>query len=577
MKNLQSGDISRLLDSMPVAVFIFEWKNKELKIVHYNEAVSDIMGYTMEEYREKFMGRAITMVYEDDRKSVKAAFCKTLETGVELFETYRILHKDGDVRWVQTIGKPINLEEAENEEDASYFCMVYVDVTGSRQEWQKFRYLAEHDVLTGAYNLERFSKEAARILEENETVSYAIVKYDIHRFKIINELFGRETGDKILRAITEKIAVRAGTRGCYGRVGGDVFVMMIPADELEPEMLEEDRVHVLEELNLTFDVSLYIGIYMIENRKEPVALMCDRAQLALQSIKGNYMKHYAFYQDSFRTSIVSEQEIVSEIKAAIQEKQLCVYYQPVFYIQDRKLAGAEALIRWNHPKRGMVMPGEFVPLFERNGFIVEMDWYVWEQVCIFQKKRKEAGKPLLPVSINVSRIHLYDRCFPKRLFLLASQYELAPEYIRLEITESAYMDNAEQLLIVINQLRRFGFVVMMDDFGSGYSSLNMLKDIPVNFLKIDGMFMRDIGKSRRAEQIILSIIQVSRILDMQVVGEGVETKEQYDFLKDAGCNYIQGFYFEKPMTEQAYDILIDKLYKKQGSLTGNLKKSGNET
>ena len=259
------------------------------------------------------------------------------------------------------------------------------------------------------------------------------------------------------------------------------------------------------------------------------------------------MNRYAYYDASMRDQMLQEQMIVRDMNFALQEHQFTIFLQPVYSLVSNHIVSAEALVRWFHPVNGMISPGKFIPVFERNGFIVKLDRFVWEEVCKFLKRQRESGQKLIPVSVNVSRMNFYNLDLLEFLLNLIERYELEPWMLKLEITESAYTDNPHQLTSVIKVFREEGFPVLMDDFGSGYSSLNMLKNLPVDVLKIDMAFVRELEKSARARSILKSIMHLAFDLDMGVVVEGVETKAQVDFLASIGADDIQGYYFSKPL------------------------------
>ena len=291
--------------------------------------------------------------------------------------------------------------------------------------------------------------------------------------------------------------------------------------------------------------------------------MCDRARLAIQSVRWNYINRWAYYSDELKDSLLSEQELVNEMEKAISKNQFYVNYQPIFSARSNELVSAEALVRWRHPEKGIISPGDFIPLFEKNGFITKLDFYVWESVCRFLAENKKNGIQNVPISVNVSRINLYNKDLCKVMEGLLEKYGIEPKFLKLEITESAYTENPEQLLSAMAVLQNRGFKVLMDDFGSGYSSLNMLKDVPVDILKIDMKFIDNLDTSERACKILYNIIQMAHGLNMEIVAEGVENDNQFELLKRMGCDCIQGYYFSRPLGQREFvsNILkISKIY-----------------
>ena len=284
--------------------------------------------------------------------------------------------------------------------------------------------------------------------------------------------------------------------------------------------------------------------------------MTDRAAIACRSINGSYQENIAFYDEKMRLALLEEQALCDDSRRAIHDGEFCVYYQPVYGIKTKKFVSAEALVRWNHPEKGMISPGKFVLVFEKNGFIAELDLYVLEQVCIYMKRRRDSGLPQFPISVNISRMSLYDPKLYDTISELTDRYEIDPKFFRIEITESAYNDNPTQLLETVGKLRGKCYPVLMDDFGSGYSSLNTLKDIPIDILKLDMKFMQGFEKNGKVGTIVTSVARMSKWLNIPLLAEGVETKAQFEFLSSIGCAYIQGFYFARPVPEEELTRLI---------------------
>lgn len=419
----------------------------------------------------------------------------------------------------------------------------------------KLTYAANHDPLTGVYNQRRFYEAVEEMLQANPKEDYVLIRWNVERFKLINDLFGSQMGDKILRGIAQQGQALTSV-GIFGRLEADHFASCFPKRFLNIEEIAGQLRQRFALLNDQYDVTINFGVYEIDDKNLPVSQMCDRAKLALQTIKGNYLKKYAVYDDYLRQILMEEQEIASEMNGALRKGQFVIYLQPVYSLSKRELVSAEALVRWEHPQKGLIGPNFFIPLFEKNGFITELDYYVWEQVCRYQRERLQQHKSLFPISVNVSRRSLYDPKLYEKIIELIDKYGIEPRYIRFEITESAYADNPEQLLRTMEALQNHGFTVMMDDFGSGYSSLNMLKDINVDILKIDMKFMENFETSNRAGNILTSVVRMAKWLKLMVIAEGVETKLQEDFLRSIGCDIIQGYYFSKPLPIGEFENLI---------------------
>ena len=420
------------------------------------------------------------------------------------------------------------------------------------------RYI-EIDSLTGLINRETFYKRAAALMQSNTDIKYYIIYLDISCFKAVNDLFHIETGNLILRTAANFFRTAISPKiGLFSRIEADHFVICVPQDKIDIEKLIIGLDSTMQSLGIGHNILFYAGIYPVNNPALPVDQMCDRANMALRKVKGNYMNRYAYYDAGMRELMLQDQMIVRDMETALQDEQFTIFLQPVYNIKNNSIVSAEALVRWFHPVNGMISPGKFIPVFERNGFIVKVDRFVWEEVCKFIKKQKEETGEVIPISVNVSRLNFYNLDLLEFLLGLLENYELEPWMLKLEITESAYMDNSHQLMSIIRVFREEGFPVLMDDFGSGYSSLNMLKNLPVDVLKVDMAFVRELEESERAYMILKFIMNLARDLGMDVIVEGVETKKQLDYLANLGADKIQGYYFSKPLPVPDFKKLLSE-------------------
>lgn len=424
------------------------------------------------------------------------------------------------------------------------------EVNRTKQE----QYLAHHDSLTGLYNKEYFYAIASKHIEENPDTEFLIICTDIHNFKIINDVFGPNTGDKVLINFAEMLRSTLKGSAVYGRLTNDNFAILMPKSVFKQAELEKHSQDIISHSLLsgtTLPTMNYIGVYEVKSRSIPISVMCARAKMAINSIKGNYSTFVAFYDDELRSSILHEQEIISILDEAISDGQLKMYLQPQMSA-DGKLLGAEALVRWVHPQKGLIFPNDFIPIFEKNGLISKVDAYIWELACKQLKEWKDEGKTDLYISVNISPKDFYLLNICEIFTELVKKYEINPKSLKLEITETAVAMDINRQLDLISQLRNAGFIVEMDDFGSGYSSLNMLKDIRVDILKIDMRFLTKSDDESRSRKILQMIIELSNQLGMPVITEGVETAEQLSYLSEMGCNMFQGYYFAKPMPVEQF-------------------------
>ena len=410
------------------------------------------------------------------------------------------------------------------------------------------------DAATGLLGKEAFFDEAAAYLRHSGARDVSIVCFDVDHFKLFNDLHGLDCGDELLRYLGRALALRFSPDGAQplARLAADTFALC--ATGIRPERVERILVDISSECPNGIDAIVRAGVYRIEDPASPVSIMCDRAVIALRTVKGSYFDRVALYDPGMREALVLEREVVAGIESALREDRIELFLQPKCNIRTGKIVGAEALARWRHPERGIVAPGEFIPLIERNGLVRSLDLRVWEKTAAWIRGLIDEGVQPVPVSVNVSRADIYLVDVAAELHALVERYGIEPSLIEVEITESAYSERPDRIVAAFDELAERGFTVLMDDFGSGYSSLNMLKDINVDVLKIDMRFLdRD---NRRSKDIMESVIRMARWLDLPVIAEGVETREQVNFLLDVGCSYAQGYYYARPMEAAAFEALL---------------------
>jgi EAL domain-containing protein (putative c-di-GMP-specific phosphodiesterase class I) len=353
----------------------------------------------------------------------------------------------------------------------------------------------------------------------------------------------------------------------YGRIYADIFGICMAFENVEEVFAVAKKIRRrVGRLAANYYLKLSSGIYVVEDNDMNMADIYDRATLASHQSKGKYMVFETLYTKEMGARIVREQLIINEMDHALKNQEFVVYYQPKYEVKERSPKGAEALVRWKKPDGTMVSPGEFIPIFEKNGFITKLDYYMWEKVCQFIKRQLDAGMEIDPISANVSRVNLYNPKFLDSLIDLVEKYKIPPRYLHLELTESAFSEDVSVVQNVIKRLHKVGFTILMDDFGSAYSSLNVLKDIQMDVLKIDMKFLSHGNSDARGRKILEAIINMAVSLDMPVIAEGVEEEAQVEMLERLGCNYIQGYYFARPMPEEEYVKLITEKSMQSGSI-----------
>ena len=423
-----------------------------------------------------------------------------------------------------------------------------------RSELQR---IGEIDKLTGLLNREAFCAKTEEFIKKNPDKNFVIVRWDIDRFKVFNDTYGVEVGDKYLEYIGAEYNSRKWDSITYGHWVADHFVMCIDEDLFSSVEIYNYFSKVVHKFMPEYEFVVRMGVYKIKDPNVSVRLMCDRALLAMDSLNGSFEKRIAYYDDSMLGHLLEEQDMIASLDASLKNQEFSVFFQPQYNFATGKMNGAEALVRWIHPVKGTIKPDKFIPLFEQNGLITRLDEYVWESVCKKLKKWIEDGVNVVPISVNISRRDIYNPKLCSIITGLVKKYEIPPEMLRLEITESAYMDDPDQLIKVVEELKKAGFTLEMDDFGSGYSSLNTLKDVPVDILKLDLKFLISKGDNTRGGSILTSVIRMANWLQMPVIAEGIETKRQANFLKSIGCLNMQGYFFSQPVPEDEFIELMN--------------------
>jgi EAL domain-containing protein (putative c-di-GMP-specific phosphodiesterase class I)/CheY-like chemotaxis protein len=419
----------------------------------------------------------------------------------------------------------------------------------------RMQYIAEHDVLTGLYNRTKFFQETKKMITEHTELSFVFIRLDVEHFSLLNFFWGEKEGDRFLQFISNEIRSIFGVQNycTFGRINADIFcICEVYEKDLFDSQVEKTK-HLLREYNSDFFIRPKFGVYIISNTDVPVEKMYEMSSLASRTCKNHYGLFVSYYDNELSSAMEQEQAIINEMQSALNNNEFVVYFQPKYNLLTNSPYGAEALVRWKHPKNGLIPPGIFIPIFERDGFIGVLDNYVWEKVCILLREWIDKGLNPAPVSVNISRVNMYNPNIVEILDNLVKKYRLPHKLLNLELTESAYMDNPEIMTDVVKGLQAKGFIVMMDDFGSGYSSLNTLKDISVDILKIDMKFLEKHSTNGKSEKILASMIRMAGWLDLPVIVEGIENQEERDFLASIGCGYVQGFYYARPMPEEEYE------------------------
>ena len=416
----------------------------------------------------------------------------------------------------------------------------------------------ERDELTGLFNKQFFFEYGKRLDNQNNNMPMDALVLDINRFHIINELYGRAYADMLLKKIGNSLhELVCQTGGLACRSNSNSFGIYIPHNEKLTELLPQYIAAINENLG-DRKVSIRIGVYSDDGSALDIEQRFARAGLVCRKIQNNYSTSFEFYNSELHSKELHSERLINDMDTALAEKQFKVYYQPKYNIKENKpvFASVEALVRWLHPEYGLIPPDGFITLFEDNGLIRQLDRYVWNEAAAQIKQWKDEFGLNIPVSVNVSRVDVFNPRLVEILTDIIKRNGLKNENLLLEITESAYADNAQQIINTAMILREQGFKIEMDDFGSGYSSLNMLCSLPIDALKLDMKFIRNICQNKKDFRLVGIMIEIARLLEVPVIAEGVETKEQLDLLKDLGCDIIQGFYFSRPLPAEQLSELI---------------------
>lgn len=416
------------------------------------------------------------------------------------------------------------------------------------------------DMLTGLLNRSAFAEWIRDILDkgcEQAQEKYIVVYFDVQRFKTVNDMLGMNEGDRLLNHIARVIEKAVEGKGAACRIGSDRFSFITSCDPERMNDLVENLFEKISEIDLPFEITCNAGIYIIEDKSLPAEAIIDRAIMAQSPVKGSYTRRFNYFTEDLRERLLTEQEVTGMMRAALKGEHFVIHYQPQYNHSTGMLVGAEALVRWCHPEKGLIPPGRFIPVFEKNGFITKLDMYVFEKVCIFLRKCIDKNLPVVPVSTNLTRYDIFAPNFIEMLEETRKKYDVPSKYIRVEITESAALGNSQFINAAVRKLHNYGYIVEMDDFGSGYSSLNILKDIDFDIIKLDMRFLESKqDEKNRGGTILSSVVRMVNWLGLPVIAEGVETIAQADFLRSIGCDYVQGFLYSRPLQEEAYEELI---------------------
>ena len=557
---------SSILKDMALNYERYENVNDMIGILVYEYTVADNSYYLCSNFEDVFdidkkaladEWSLITSlkIHEDDQEAFDK-FIETAKTSAMIQRiTVRIFNRFGVPIWYTIVLQTLR---GLNNAPVRYLGTLQ-NVNVEMKIKAEMEYRADYDSMTGLYNSETFYRKAAAMINEDKDDKFVIISIDIDRFRLINDRYGIDAGNRTLEMIGKMIREVSPKGSIAKRYQGDVFSVLLKYNT------DQDLVRYMSRLStevrgarvVPMAVTLTYGIYKVGDRDIPVRLMCDRARAVKKQVKGNALTNYAVYDDVIRLKMREQAEIEEEMNTALANKEFVMFLQPQIDLKTRKLCGAEALVRWKHPIKGILVPAQFLALFESNGFITKMDMYIWELACKYLRDLQDRGI-YLPVSVNISRVHIGNTNLSDILLGLVRKYDIAPKYLELEITENLFMEDVDELFGEMSALKKCGFKIMMDDFGSGYSSLNMLRSAPVDTLKIDRFFLDEIMSTDRGKIIVESSVRMAKQLGLSVIAEGVETQDQLDFLDTIGCDIVQGFYYSRPIPTEEFEVFMEK-------------------
>lgn len=527
-------------------------------IIKMNPAVTKIGGLREEEFINQHVSKIGMHIVEEQRELTKDSFAQSFQPNRNNFET-TIFHPNGKRVELSVLNVPV---EIEGEVVGNH--IIVKDITEENRVKEKIRYLAYHDELTDLPNRRKFNQVLQQSIEKSsqDSSSFAVMVIDIDRFKMINDSLGHSYGDIFLQGVSDRIVKSAeGYHATIARMGGDEFTILCEtgADRREAASLADKIIEALKQpfslKDSEFYISASIGTAIFPDHGTDAVVLLKKADTAMYEVKKQGKNGHLFYTPEFDVQLLENIEIESDLRKAIERNELVVYYQPQFHAESNRMIGVEALVRWNHPTKGMLSPGVFIPIAEETGLIYEIGTWVLREACRQMKQWHDGGGPLIPVSVNLSSHQFHQRNLVQYIKNILEETKLSPHFLELEITESMMMDPAVSISI-LHELNKIGTRISLDDFGTGYSSLSYLKKFPIHKLKIDRSFITDLSRNDNDKAIVATIISMAKHLKLDVIAEGIETKDQLDILTENHCKEIQGYYYSRPLSanevEQAF-------------------------
>jgi diguanylate cyclase (GGDEF)-like protein/PAS domain S-box-containing protein len=560
-KNLVSTEIiqlrERAIEYNPHGIIITDITQPDNPIVDVNPAFERITGYT----KEEVLGKNCRFLQGLDNKlpairRIRLALQENREEHVVL----RNYKKNGTLFWNQLNIAPVFDAEGQ----VKYYVGIMIDITNQKILEYQLTHQATHDPLTGLPNrsllLDRIQQ--AIIQAKHTKLSVGILFLDLDRFKLINDGLGHVIGDQLLTVIATRLLKSVDENCTVARIGGDEFVIVIPAIENENIALEKSK-KILEELRKSaiiegkeLSITTSIGVSFYPKDGEDANIILRKADMSMYLAKENGRNIFQVYTAELNKKMTKRMMLKNDLEGAIERKEFVLYYQPLIDLSNDMIFGAEALIRWNHPELGLIAPQDFIPIIEEDGLIVPVGEWVLHEACAKLKILQDQGFPDFRISINLSKRQLQRADICEAISSNLNEFQLKPGSVGFEITESTLLQNTEETIEKLHQLKEIGVILSIDDFGTGYSSLNYLKRFPVDKLKIDYSFIQGIPINENNAAITVAIIRLAQSLKLKVLAEGVENKAQLNFLRENNCNEAQGFYFSQPVSSDEFYLLL---------------------
>lgn len=529
---LIENTLSLIIKDMNSGIVCFDIHGR---CIYCNDILRELYGIGHDyEEMEKEYRKWIQSIEENRKDSMK------METSI---------YQNGEKKYYEIVYKR-TYDDKQNQV-CDYF--IFNDRTEDVVSLEHEKYRASHDTLTGLLNKEQFYIETAKLIKENRDVKYCLVCSNIKDFKFVNELFGIEKGNEILKKQAEYMKNIIGEDSLAARLHADRFAICMPRIRFDEDLINEAITGIQEAFkNSSLHMHIFVGVYDIHDVQERVSIMCDKANLASETIKNEYKSSVAYYTEHLLEKSIEERKIIGEFDRALDNEEFVMFLQPQVDVSGKPF-GSEALVRWQHPDKGLLAPGVFIDVLEKTGFVYRLDRYMWDKAVKQLAEWKKRGINDYHISVNISTKDFYLIDVYETFVGLVEKYDIDPKLLKLEITETALMSDFNKNMVIIKRLQKYGFDIEIDDFGSGYSSLNMLKDISADVLKIDMAFLRATENEVKGQDILEAIISLGGKLGMEVITEGVETDKQLIMLTEMGCHIFQGYYFSKPIPVEEFE------------------------